>query len=434
MRKIGCGLLMFISFIGYGQKSQSVITDDIQNFWKAYEQILITGDSLKKIEIIQTQYIDKGTEGLKSIMQARRYTAAEYIQAIEHYPLFWKSVRENTLKVSSYARELEKGIKRLKKIYPGLKPAKIYFTIGALRTVGTTLDDKVLIGAEIAMADDQVVTSEFGEYLSHLPSYFAANPLKNLTFLNIHEYIHTQQKTTIGNTLLAQTIIEGAAEFVAATALQINSPNEQVTFGKLNDEKIKKAYVKEMFSTNFNNWIWNSPDNEFHMRDLGYYVGYAICEKYYALAHDKKQAVKHMIELDYNDREQLIRFVEASGYFEQDLSVYEKEFEASRPVIVKIEPFENGKSDVDAGIKKVTLHFSQPMNKSSADFDIGPLGDQHVMWLEKRLGFSADGKSYSFEIKSLVPGMRYQLLVTGDFTNSSGIPLKPYLIDIETSK
>ncbi len=434
MNKIFFGFLILISLTSYGQKNQTVITDDILNFWKAYDQVLMCTDSSRQVEIIQKQYIDKGTEGLKGIIQVRYYTAAEYIQAIRKYPVFWNSVRKNTLKAAFYAREIEKGINQLRKIYPDLKPAKIYFTIGALRTNGTTLDDKVLIGSELSMADNQTVTSEFGPNLSHLPSYFSTNPIKNLTFLNVHEYIHTQQKTTVGNTLLAQTVIEGVAEFIAAITLRTDSPNKQIAFGKLNDDKIKKAYVREMFSTNFNNWIWNSPDNEFKMRDLAYYVGYAICEKYYVLATDKKEAIKTMIGLDYNDREQLIKFVEASHYFEKDLSVYEQEFEKSRPVIVKIEPFENGTREMDPGTQKVTIFFSQPMNKNSADFDIGPLGDKHVMWLEKRIGFSEDGKSYSFEIKPLVPGMHYQLLVTDAFVNSAGIPLKPYLIDVGTSR
>lgn len=434
MKNLLTACLIFISLNSSGQKSKLVFSSDVSNFWKAYDQIIATNDSLKKIDIIQTQYINKGTEGLKGIMQARRYTAAEYVKVIGLYPMFWSSIRKNTLQANMYAGEIEKGIIRLRKAYPPLKPSQIYFTIGAFRTGGTTIDNKILIGSELAMADDKTVTSEFGKNLSNLPPYFATNPVKGLTFLNVHEYIHTQQKTTIGNTLLAQTVIEGVAEFITEIALDTHSPNAQITFGKLNDAKIKSAYVKEMFSTNFDNWLWNSPDNEFNMRDLAYYVGYAICEKYYALAKDKKLAIKQMIEMDYNNEDELIKFVEGTGYFEKPLSAYKEAFEKIRPGIIKIEPFENGKQDIDPNTKKVTIFFSEPMNKNSGDFDIGPLGNTNVMWLEKKLGFSLDGLSYSFEIKALRPGMRYQLLITHAFLNTSGIPLKPYLIDVSTRK
>ena len=364
MDKILLGIFIFFSTTCFGQKNQTVISDDIPNFWKAYDQIIKTKDSLKQIEIIQTQYIDKGTEGLQGIMQARQYTALSYTKSINRYPLFWNSIRKNTLQVNAYAFKIEKGIEKLRKIYPNLKPAKVYFTIGALRTNGTTEKDKVLIGSELAMADNSVITSEFGKNLSHLSVYFATNPINDITFLNIHEFIHTQQKTTIGNTLLSQTIIEGVAEFIAEKALKINSPNKLIAFGKLNDERIKKAFVKEMFSTYLYNWIWNSTDNEFKMRDLAYYVGYAVCEKYFALSIDKKLAIKKMIELDYNNQDSLIKFVEGTKYFEKPLFFYKDEFEKIRPTIIKIEPFENGKQDINIDIKTVTLFFSEPMDKN----------------------------------------------------------------------
>ena len=56
------------------------------------------------------------------------------------------------------------------------------------------------------------------------------------------------------------------------------------------------------------------------------------------------------------------------------------------------------------------------------------------MWLQKNIGFSEDGLSYSFEIKPLETNKQYQLLATDAFLSKSGIPLKPYLIDVRTSK
>ncbi|MNN04245.1 hypothetical protein D3C81_1169660 [compost metagenome] len=50
------------------------------------------------------------------------------------------------------------------------------------------------------------------------------------------------------------------------------------------------------------------------MRDLGYYVGYAITRGYYDHALDKTAALKTMIELDYSDPAAVQAFVDASGY------------------------------------------------------------------------------------------------------------------------
>jgi hypothetical protein len=421
-----------LSTHSFAQKQRIVITTDIANFWLAYDQIIQTKDSLKQIELISSLFINKGTPGLKAIMEVKRYTAASYVYAINHYPNFWNSIRDNTLKADNYAQEIEKGIKKLKKKYPDLKPGEIYFTIGALRTGGTISEKKVLIGSEISMADKDTKTEEFANNFAHLLPHFATNPINSLTFLNVHEYIHIQQKTSMGNTLLAQTVLEGAAEFIATQVLNIPSPNPQIAFGKKNEARIKELYVKEMFSPYLYNWIWNSPNNEFKMRDLAYFVGYAICEKYYLLAKDKKAAIKKIIELDYNNENELIQFVEETKYFDQSLQVYKESFENLRPKIIKIEPFENGIQNLSPQTKNVTLHFSQSMNKKSGNFDFGPLGEKNVMWV-KNGRFAEDGKSFSFEI-DLEPQKQYQLLITDMFLDTMGLPIKPYLIDIKTDK
>ena len=233
MHKSFLGLLLFFTTTCFGQKKQTVITIDIQNFWKAYDQIIKTKDSLEQIEVIQKQYIDKGTEGLQGIMKARQYNALSYVNSINRYPMFWKSIKKNTLKANDYALKIEKGIDKLKKIYPNLKPAKVYFTIGALKTNGTTEKNKVLIGSELAMADSNVITSEFGKNLSHLPTYFATNPVKNLTFLNVHEFIHTQQRALVEN-LLSMCLYEGVAEFISCKATGKKSSSPAIEFGKHN--------------------------------------------------------------------------------------------------------------------------------------------------------------------------------------------------------
>lgn len=425
-------LAVLLSMNCFAQKQRTVITDDIANFWNAYDKIVQTNDSLQQIELINSLYISKGTPGLAGIMEARRYTAAEYVHAIRRYPQFWNSIRNNTLRAGEYADKIEKAIEKLRALYPRLKPASIYFTIGIFRTGGTAVGDKVLIGSEISMGDKNTVTSEFNSK-STLKTFFTTNPINNLAFLNVHEYTHTQQKTSTGNTLLAQCVLEGVAEFIAEKALDIESPNPQIARGRPIEEKLKKSFVNDIFKFDFGKWLWNSAENEFGIRDLGYFMGYAICEKYYNLSKDKKQAVKEMIQLDYNNDNDLFNFVDKTRYFDMPLSKYKETFENSRPVVVRIEPFENGNQNVNPDIKKVTLFFSQPMS-TNADFDIGPLGDKNVMWIEKRIGFSDDGLSYSFEIAPLEHGKQYQLVATGTFVNASGIPLKPFLIDFKTSK
>lgn len=425
-------LAFFLSTIYFGF-SQKVFTTDITHFWEAYDKIVLEKDSAKQLAFIQDLYIDKGTPGLSAIMRARNYSAAEYIYAINHYPRFWASVRSNTLKANQFSQEIQQGIQKLKAIYPELKPVNIYFEIGVLRTGGTTMDGMSLIGSEVALTDTNTITTEFDARYPHLRSHFNTNPIKEVVFLNVHEYIHTQQKETIGNTLLAQTVMEGVAEFLAEIALQTKSPNPQIEFGYKNEAKIKKEYEAEMFSPNVYNWLWNNPDNLFGMRDLGYFVGYALCKKYYDAAKDKKQAVKEMIELDYNNEKALIQFVEKAQYFDKPLVYYKQELDKVTPKITAIRPFKNGSKKAKPGITTISITFSEEMDTLYRGFDYGPLGEASLYRFRKIIGWSKDSKTFSYEVE-LDANRHYQFVAGSAFRNKKGVRLQPYLVEFSTIK
>ena len=203
-------ILLLLGFTNlYSQNSENVITSDIDNFWLAFDKIKSTKDTLKQAEYITKLFIEKGTPGLKALMEVRDYNSKSYLDAINNYPLFWNSIRENTKKSKELSFEIKSEIEKIKAIYPELKPAKIYFTIGALLSNGTTLNGNVLIGSELALADTNTNISELPPNLSHLKPFFKSSPIESVVFLNIHEYVHTQQKTTIGNNLLSQCVLEG---------------------------------------------------------------------------------------------------------------------------------------------------------------------------------------------------------------------------------
>lgn len=416
------------------QTNSNFITSDIDNFWTAYDKITSTKDSVQQYDYINQLYIDKGSIGLKAIMQARRYTDKSYVDAINNYPLFWKSIRTNTLLSKQIAKDIEHDVSKLKKLYPTLRPSKIYFTIGAFRTGGTTMDSMVLIGSEIAMADKNVVTKEFPNSFSNLPPYFATDPINNIGFNNVHEYVHTQQKTTIGNNLLAQCVLEGVAEFIAvkATGKPSTAPALKYGYAKENFEKIRARFETQLFNIFNGFWLYDNAENEFKVRDLGYYVGYVICEKYYNKAANKKQAFKEMIELDYNNDKTLSQFVDKSGYFTNSIEQLKIKYNNNRPTVTGIKQFQNETQKAEPGLTAFTIEFSESMDKNYRNFELGPLGESNLLRLKNFIGFSADGKSAAFEIE-LKPNQRYQILIGEGFRNSKGISLKPYLVDFKTA-
>ena len=186
--------LLFTKLCGQSA-NKKVYTSDIDNFWIAYDSIQTTKDSAKQIEYIKSLYINKGSAGLKAFIMARGNSAEKWVRLINQSPKFWASIRPNTLAVEKKSELIESSIGKLKDLYPELRNAKIYFTIGGLNSGGTTVGDMILIGAEIATGTASTDVSDLPEGTSRwLGSVFKEQSLNNIIPLNIHEYIHTLQK------------------------------------------------------------------------------------------------------------------------------------------------------------------------------------------------------------------------------------------------
>ena len=412
---------------------ENVITTDVVNFWIAYDFVTRESDTLKQVQLIDSLYIQKGTEGLKSIMEVRDYSAKEYVDLINKHPKYFASIRPNTSKSSQLAQDLNDGIKRLEAIYPYLKPAKIYFTIGCMRTNGTTLDSLVLIGSELAMADDQTDISEFDWRTKEwLETFFGTNPIDDLVLLNVHEYVHTQQKPQVFN-LLSTTLREGVAEFVSVKAMNVHSATPAIQYGKENANRVRQKFEDEMFYIgNQPKWLWSNAPNEFGIRDLGYYVGYQMCENYYEQAGDKKKAIKEMIELDFTNEGEIEEFVSKTNYFSSSLDSLRQKFEAKRPYVKGIRQFTNNSDTVDPSIDQITVEFSESLNGLNTGVDFGDLGQEYFPQNDPTKRFwSEDNASWTIPV-NLDPNRQYQILISSNFRTNEGFPLKSYLIDFKT--
>jgi len=292
-------------------------TDDIDRFWIAFDAVQATTDPDLQRTTFQSLYLDRGSPGLEAFMEAKGYTIDDWLQAIHRYPRFWTTIRPRTRLGTQALVRTQDHLARLKALYPNLRPAGVYFEVGALRSAGTTQADKVLIGVEMATGDDTVDVSEMAPGLQRFfRTYFASRPLDNLDLLITHEVVHTQQ-TGPRQDLLSQAVYEGVADFVAEQAAGRLPDLPYVAYGPDHDAAIKAAFRKDMEGSDFSGWLYNGADGAFGVADLGYYVGYEIVRRYYERASDKSAAITRMIELDYSDPAAVRRFVAASGYFDE---------------------------------------------------------------------------------------------------------------------
>lgn len=409
---------------------QTFVSSDIDNFWVAYENIISTKDSIKQFNYLKELYIDKGTEGLKSLIKVRNYTNKEFIDAINKYPKFWSSLKQNTLNIKELYPEIDADIQKLKQVYADLKPSTIYFSFGAFRTGGTTHNKQILIGSELTLADKSTFVDELPQWRQ--PFYKEQNPRKEIALLCTHEYIHTQQKELVEN-LLSMCLYEGVAEFVSCKATGKNSTAPAIEFGKANHKKVVTQFVADLFimSNNFN-WLWGENRNDLKLRDLGYYIGYEICERYYNLAKDKTKAIKELIELDYTNENEVERIVNMTKVLPKTITKLNADYEKQRPKVVSISPFKNGNQKVKSGLTKITITFSEPLNGRNDGIDFGPLGQTFFPQINPRKTWSNNGKSWTFEA-DLKPNQHYQILIPNNFRKQNGVRLKAFLIDFKTA-
>ena len=412
--------------------SQEFESQDINNFWSAYDKITSTNDTLKQKNYFKELYLDKGTKGLSDIIEVRRYSEDEYLTAIKSYPEFWKSIRANTLNTNAFEKDITEDIRKLKNAYPDLKPAKIYFTIGAFRTNGTTKEKNVLIGSELALADENTIINELPDWRQ--PFYNEYKPLKNLALLCTHEYIHTQQSELVLN-LLSSCLYEGVAEFISCLVTDKPSNSPAISFGKENQNIVVDKFIDDLYlMSNDYNWLWGENRNELKIRDLGYYIGYELSERYYNQSTDKPQAIKELIELDFHDEDEVERIVDESKLLPIPISQIYNDYESKRPIVVEIKEFENGNMNVNPDTRSITIIFSEPLSGIQDGLDFGELGKDYYPKVNNATRkWGEDNKSYSFNV-DLEPNKKYQMVIGSNFRLSNGIRLKPYVIEFKTKE
>lgn len=291
-------ILYVIILAALDLNATNIYTSDLTNFWTAYDSVISTSNKDLKIKFITDLYINKATKGLNEFINARNLTAEDWVNSINKYPKFWVSIRPKTLSVLKYRTEIEKTLNEFRKQYASFKQPDIYFTIGCLKTGGTTSKEQILIGTEIATGDSTVDSSEL---IPFFQKYFKHN--NNIIQLVTHEMNHTQQQLELPQnpTLLAKCIMEGSCDFIAE--LILNKPYNAVyiEYGEKNKLELLKKVSIDADKFEYSDWIYNYNATTNVPADLGYYIGYILTKEYYNSSQNKKKAIKEIIELNWLD-------------------------------------------------------------------------------------------------------------------------------------
>ena len=273
----------------------NIVVQDVHNFWEAYD--LAQDSSNQAASIYNQYYFEKASPGMQDYMGLKVKSKDYFIKHINSHPKLYQTIRENTLKVDEYKKDIQKSFKELKEIYPSAKFPDVYFVMGAFTSGGTVSSAGLLIGINQMSDGEDVNTQEldFGDKL-------LMNQSENIPYIVSHELIHFQQDGLKNDTItLGYAISEGMADFIGELISGETANRKIFDWAKGKEKQIWVDFKKDMYYDRYSNWIGNySKASKDSYPDLGYWIGYEICKSYYENAEDKKQAIQDMLTIqDY---------------------------------------------------------------------------------------------------------------------------------------
>jgi Predicted Zn-dependent protease (DUF2268) len=283
--------------------NMEIVTTDIDNFWKWYPTIW---QSNAEATLMQ-QYVINGSLGLRTFFENRmslRITGL--IQSVRKQHKYYESIRDVSLNLKTYKPILIGAAQRFKEIYPEAIFPPTYFLMSNFQAFGTADGGAgQLIGAEFLCNLLTADTTQLGKWEKS-----TITDSSRIAGILIHELVHIQQHTKPATTLLSRSINEGAADFITELILGYNINSKLHIYGNAHEDTLWKKFYLQMDSDNTDEWLYNGTDEKRgYPGDLGYYMGYKICQAYYNRMADKKKAIKDILEIqDFG------LFLEKSGY------------------------------------------------------------------------------------------------------------------------
>lgn len=261
------------------------LTQDIDRFWKAF-------DAFKKdttVNPFQKDYLDVGSAGVQSFIRDRIRSADNLWKVAKRKSNDYEKVRATTLRMKEKEKQCRSAFYALKYWYPDASFPPVYFVIGAWNSGGTSTEEGLMIGAE------------------------KQTDVDNVPYIVAHELIHFQQKHWPQEpTLLQQSILEGAADFLGELISGGNINTVAMHYGDAHEEALCREFVARMDSTNYKDWLYGVTKKDDRPNDLGYWIGYRITEQYFKNAANKHQAVREILNItDFK------AFLKQSGFLEK---------------------------------------------------------------------------------------------------------------------
>jgi hypothetical protein len=248
-------------------------------------------------------------------MRTRGLTAAQLANVVADYPTYYAALRPVSASITlsdPVFAEVRANYARIQQLYPASYFPPVTLLFGRFSAGGTAGVGGIMISMEFYGADANAPLGELDAVLRDNQRSLR----EDFPPVVAHEHAHILQFAAGnpgmdgGATLLARALTEGGADFVGELSSGRASLRRKYEAWRPREQEFWTEFRREMHGTDIRRWLYNQANGTVAWPgDLGYFIGYRICELYYARASNKTVALRELIE--QRDPDAILRI---SGY------------------------------------------------------------------------------------------------------------------------
>jgi len=268
-----------------------LIHEDVDRFWEIWPRLPIS-DIDACARLLEDDYLDKGTVGLRDFWRLRVESGRQFAGALQSRPKYYASLQGTCANLNEQEFLIRDACARFNDLAGRSPRIDTYFLIGRMNSAGTVSENGLLIGLDMMGLSESAPLDELGDWHRSVVA-----PLHELPRLVLHEYVHALQETSTPRTLLANSILEGTADFVVSLLLGPHGSAHH-EYGRAHETDLWNEFRDEMDGPDISNWLCQGDSAIDRPADLGYFVGQQICAAYYARQSDPRLAVRQMLSIE----------------------------------------------------------------------------------------------------------------------------------------
>ncbi|OHX65173.1 hypothetical protein [Flammeovirga pacifica] len=276
-----------------------ILTTPTDRFWKYFDQSIHDKQNANQY---LSNYICEGSYALKDYYHIR-YENVENMKRVmiennsDYYQYLEKHISKNQL--DKVARNANEMMVRFSELYPKAVFPKTYIVPDLINSSGTLTELGLFIGVTMFAKSDSMPLQHLNDWQKNSITEF-----DNMSYDLVHELMHFQQSYSDhenANKVLGKIIEEGVCDFLVSILSENKtpSPGVQQNLNYLNNKKNFEFIIQELkndaYSTDLSNWMHNGGAIHDRPSNLGYTMGYLICQSYYEKSDDKKAAIFELL-------------------------------------------------------------------------------------------------------------------------------------------